>query len=200
MTATPPRFELDEQSHIYKLDGRIIPSVTQILKAEGFIDGDFHNTVATDRGTKVHQAIQYFTEGDLDESSVDEEIAGYLEAWKSFLAAKVFTPEWAERRFWSHNGYAGTLDQFGTFAGGAALIDIKTGPWQPWHDLQLAAYATLLPAPPVHTRILQLSRDGKFKLHPPKTPMREAKAVFLAAVQSFNWKERNGYHAADRNA
>jgi hypothetical protein len=198
-----PALHFDSETHIYTLGGAVIPSVTQILKAEGFIGSAWYSSGAAARGTAVHAAIHYLTEGDLDESSVPPAIAGYLEAWKAFTAAGVFKAIMAETPLAS-TGYrfAGTVDVIGTGFGGDALIDIKTGPWQSWHDLQLAAYATLAAehghcAPGAETRILQLSADGKFKLHAPKTPRRDAFKVFVAARQTYQWKKENGYYAAD---
>lgn len=56
--------EFDEESHIYLVDGQIVPSVTQVLgkRFGGKYDHVNRETLkrAADRGTRIHKAIEDF--------------------------------------------------------------------------------------------------------------------------------------------
>jgi hypothetical protein len=76
----------DPVKHEYRIDGRLVPGVTSIIKpyyrgAERFTEE------GRERGRRVHLAAQFFLENDLDESSVDPTIEGYLEAIRRLDAA-----------------------------------------------------------------------------------------------------------------
>lgn len=71
------RFEFDPVAHRYTLDGRVLPSVTQILRG---LDDFSHVPArvlerARDRGTRVHSACNLDVLGTLDEATVDDEVA-----------------------------------------------------------------------------------------------------------------------------
>lgn len=135
--------------HIYELDGEIVPSVTGILKASGLIDFSriprFVLDGALERGRKVHQAIHYFNERDLDVDRFGRDFPQYLpylEAWINFCAQRRFVPvlnEWrvASRR----HQLAGTIDCLGLLDGVPVLLDFATGrPEDVSKDLQTSAY------------------------------------------------------------
>src|SRR4051812_25371002 len=105
-------------SHVYELDGEVVPSVTGVLKASGLINFDHIPPrvleAALARGNTVHRAIHYWNEKDLD---VDvfrcnfPPYAGYLNAWINFCAQRSFTAVLNEHRIVSRrHGVAGTLD------------------------------------------------------------------------------------------
>ena len=84
--------------------------------------------------------------------------------------------------------YAGTLDQVGILNDKSALIDIKTGAYQPWWALQTAAYNAVSKC---HYRYsLELHGDGKYKLiqHKKTTDLQ----AFLACLTVFNLKQQYG--------
>ena len=54
----------DPETHIYTVDGEVLPSVTQILKDMGFIDVTWFNDYARERGSLVHKIIE--SEGEND--------------------------------------------------------------------------------------------------------------------------------------
>ena len=64
------RFEFDEMDHIYRIDGQIIPSITQILKSSGIADTRYYTPQTAERGTAVHEACQFYDEDDLDMESI----------------------------------------------------------------------------------------------------------------------------------
>ena len=144
------RLTFDPITHLYRLDGSAIPSVTQILSGVGLSDYSYIPTetlqIATERGTVVHKIIEWYEQDILDEESIDPELKGYFE---SYLRAKdaglLFDrnrPDEMEKQVFSEKyKYAGTLDQlyFDSW-----INDLKTGQPQPEHGLQLSGYWHLL--------------------------------------------------------
>lgn len=179
----------DEKTHTYFHGTDVLPSVTQILKAEGYIEGQHYTEDARVRGTYVHKICHLHNMNDLDESTVDESLIGYYEAYKRFLAESGFAVEDSE--LFVHSDlylFAGTLDIRGTFPKSkvSAVIDIKSGSIEPWVCLQLAAYAVCFSEP--HERYsLQLTSDGKYHLKQWKE--RIDQTVFLGAVAGYRWKQ-----------
>ena len=143
----------DSTLHHYALDGVPIPrSVTGVLKTAGLIDfsgvPDGILERARLRGTRVHQAIHFFNDRDLDVAAFAEdfpECAPYLDAWITFCERRAFVPRLNEHRIVSRRyEVAGTLDCLGTLDGQAVLLDFATGdPADAAKDLQTAAYLLL---------------------------------------------------------
>lgn len=178
----------EPESHTYRLEGKVIPSVTQILTSEGFIDGSWFTEYSRDRGTKVHRAIELYDDGDLDEERLDPVLRPYLEAWKRFKAHASVSVLRSEIQLASEAyQFAGTVDKTALLGGMKAVLDIKTGEVQPWTGLQLAAYQLLL-AETMPRIAVQLKADGNYMLHEFKD--RADRNVFLAALTVHQWKRR----------
>lgn len=163
----------DEATHTYTLDGIQLPSVTEVTRFCAYdykSDRPWLAEAAARRGTAVHEACALIDYGEEPEET--PEIAGYLKAYRRFLAD--YKPEW---KLIEHPigsillGYAGALDRFGTIDGAPAILDIKTGQL---HDAalsaQLTAYAelrqaeTFLLPPEPALYALKLSNDGTYIL------------------------------------
>lgn len=179
----------DEATHTYSEDGIIIPSVTQILKAEGFIDTSFIDPWYAERGQAVHRATELYDESILDESTVDPRIQGYLEAWKKYRQDTGFIPSLIEKKM-VHPvlKYAGTIDR--------NSLDIKSGSPAPWHILQASAYEDLLLAntdtPSRGWIDVYLQEDGNYKIKPFSViDLYNARKIFQAALAVYNWKRNN---------
>lgn len=184
------------ERHEYRLNGVIVPSVTQIT--DQFVDFSFVNPealeLARQRGTAVHIACELDDYNELDESTVDPRIVPYLDAYRKFRYEGGFTPEHTEMRVYSERyGFAGTLDRRGPMNGGkATLLDIKTGATaSPSWALQTAGYALaydeMYGATTKGRCVLQLKPNGKYNLIHYKG--RNDTKVFLAALAVFNWKK-----------
>ena len=156
-------FETEEHKYTYK--GKRLPSITQILKAEGFIDDTWYNDWARDKGSHVHAAVHYDILGTLDEDDLDPEIVPYLKAFRKFMKESGFKVEKSEvPGVNTVYGFAGTPDMVGNF-----------------------------PSPtPVRRFALELNKNAKYKLIPHVNS--GDFGVFLAAVAIWKWKENNGYH------
>jgi hypothetical protein len=145
----------DPIAHRYTLpDGRVVPSVTQILAATG-ISADFEAIGARsafarevleakrDLGTAVHADCHAWDDQDLDVEAVHPDVRPYLDGWIAFRANTGFTPEHRERIVYNAGlFYCGRLDAIGrTKSGRRILVDIATG--DPEHSAkryQTAAY------------------------------------------------------------
>ena len=183
----------DEATHTYRLDGTVLPSVTTILKAEGFVDTSRYTEYGRDRGTKVHRAIHLYDDGELDEDSLDPALRPYLEGWIRFKQESGFEVIESEGRHASEAyQFAGTLDKLGTWKPNTpVIIDIKTGKVESWVGLQLAGYHILVDDKSHYKRFaLHLREDGSYRLHEFKE--RSDRAVFLAALLTHQWKVKEG--------
>lgn len=49
----------NKEGHIYTAGGKVYPSITQILQAEGFIDTSHYDEWSRDKGSMVHLACHY---------------------------------------------------------------------------------------------------------------------------------------------
>lgn len=150
-------------THIYSTLGKIFPSVTGILQAEGFVDTAWFDDWSRDKGSFVHQAIKYDLAGELDEGeSFDDEIRPYLSAFRKFMAESGFKVERSEVPGVNTTfHYAGTPDLIGCF-----------------------------PKPTQARRFaLELNKGGKYKLIG-YTDQNDFN-VWLAACACWHWKRNN---------
>lgn len=151
--------EFNAELHEYRIpNGRLVPSVTQVLRATG-VSVDFEQLrsmsdatrkavdAKRDIGIALHSDAWAFDDDDLDWQTVDPRVEPYLRAWATFRANTGIIPLTRERRlFHPTYGYAGTLDGIflatsGPLEGKRVLIDLKVG--DPAHaaaHLQTAAY------------------------------------------------------------
>jgi hypothetical protein len=150
--------DFDEETHTFRVDGRIVPSVTGILKAagightgttdEGFEISEEVMEAARDRGTDAHLACQLLDESDLDWDSLDEEIEPYVTGYQNWKDAAGFVPDLIERPLYNEtDDYCGIVDRAGWIGDERVVVDIKTGSGglKPWHPIQTAAYAACIP-------------------------------------------------------
>ena len=198
-------FTFDRERHLYLVDGRPVPSVTQVLhSARLAADYSMVPPDVLERkriiGEYVHKATQYLDEGCLDLETVDPELQPYLAAYQRFLKESGFRPQLIEHRLVSRVGgmlCGGTVDRVGSMNGRAWLIDLKcVDRLYPGFALQTAGYELLLPKPVVppfkYTRaVLQLRRDGSPKLSPPYEDPSDLD-VFRAALITTIWKMNRG--------
>jgi len=181
----------DQATHSYERDGVRLPSVTQVLKSVGIIDPEKYAPGSAARGTAVHLACQYLDEGDLDESTIPTPLAGYLEAYRKFLADTGWKWTGIEQQM-AHPtlAYAGTLDRIAP----DLILDIKSGQPEPSHKWQLAGYAMMFPSPLKLTRFaLYLASDGRYSIKEfPRQEYPSDATVFLSALNIAKAKAANG--------
>lgn len=121
--------DFNDEQHAYTLNGRRVPSVTQVLDPLQMLDGIPWEVLEAARifGNNVHYACHFHNIGTLDWSSLDEVLAAYVRGYLKFLAETSFVVLASEERVASPKmGYAGTLDIRGILNRKKALIDIKS--------------------------------------------------------------------------
>ena len=162
----------DERLHRYTIEGRVVPSVSQILQplaamAYGGIDAQVLLNAAR-LGTAVHACTEYLDEGELDEATVDPEWVPYLDAYKAWK--EVIRPEILDIELrLACSKFGGTIDRIVKIDGQLWIIDLKTTSQIHKHvGVQLAAYAALaekhLRTTGFRRAALQLKPDGTFKV------------------------------------
>jgi hypothetical protein len=145
-----PGFTFCEETHTYKTaDGIIVPSATQILKSEGFInfDGIPHAILERKRrlGTLVHQATHLWENGeDLNQFDIPEAAWPYIKGYINFCNDTGFQPDLVEKRMLANvHGmcYGMTPDRRGDLHGIRTILELKCGVSEsPVWGLQLAYY------------------------------------------------------------
>lgn len=181
------RFE--PETHKYFIDGKEVPSVTQVLVEAGLIDLSFYNEEGKKRGSAVHQACQYLDEDDLDVESISPGLRPYVEAYINFKKETDFKPELIEHQVYeTFYGFAGTVDRTGIMRGKRVLIDIKTGSIAPFAAIQTAGYTACLHNDFYHRFGLCLKPNGAFKLLEFNDSNDES--IFLSALAVAKWKRR----------
>ena len=108
-----PELTFEEDSHTYRLDGLIIPSVTTLMKplSQAYYGGIDAKVLgqAADRGSAVHSAIDLYSKyGVID---IEPEFEGYFEAFRAWVKDFEVKPYATETRTYNRSLlYAGTVD------------------------------------------------------------------------------------------
>lgn len=163
--STTPTLTFDEAAHAYYLDGRRLPSVTQVLERTRIVDYGYipprTREMALRRGSAVHTAIALDIEGDLDEASF-EPLMGYVEAARAARRdLGIAIPDcFEQRRYHPQHLYAGTVD----LIYGDILLDWKTNSAEWWVRLQTAAYAAMFGGGEFRRIAVELHDDGTYRL------------------------------------
>src|SRR5215471_902905 len=88
--------------HTYICEGRIVPSVTQVLNACGLVCYEGIPQAILDHkadiGRAAHAACHYLDEGELEWESLDPEVEPYVRAWQKFRGEAPFRHELVEHR------------------------------------------------------------------------------------------------------
>jgi hypothetical protein len=184
----------DEQTHTYRLNGGMVPGVTQILRPLCSFEGVPSSVLEAkaDLGRRVHLACEFDDEGDLDPSSIEDDVAPYLAAWRKFrleTGAEVLSSE--RQVFEPVMRYAGTLDRVMVIRGVRWLIDLKTCISTPMAvGPQTAAYHRALGDNSVtHRGALRLRPDGTYRLDHLMDP--NDWSAFMACLTLHRFKEAN---------
>ncbi len=185
----------DEATHTYTVEGRRLPSVTEILAP---IRTDFSAVdpavleVARTRGVAIDRMIELHESGALDYSSVTPEMAAYLEVWekiKTDTGLKVM--EVQERVANPHYGYAGTLDLRVHMFGKVSIVDVKcTASGVPGVGPQTAAYAKGDHGIPRFALYLRPNASGKIVGRLDPLTDRNDWNVFLACLTIHRFKTK----------
>lgn len=188
--------EFNAEKHEYRIDGRIVPSVTEVIGA--VLPGWQADSFYLSRGRAMHHACHLADEGRLDWDSVHPEIAGRVRAWQKFredFPAKVVASETPiGHRIY---GFAGTLDRVLESYGELIICDLKSS-IAAQVRLQLAAYRMLwsyggpADAPMIHPMIrravaVELHDDAYKTLWMRPDELLRCEKQFLACLSVFNF-------------
>ena len=193
--ANPLQF--DEEKHEYRLRGKVLPSVTTIIKAILPPQYEFAGEWHMQRGAATHKACELFDQGLLDWASVDPEIEPRVKAWQSFRQQKPMRIAANEKRL-AHPKllYAGTLDRMFGQTGDLTLCDLKNSV-TPHVRLQLAAYSILWTASGggivKRAVAVELLDNGNFKcLWIDKAELRIHERQFVGMLSVYNFAQTYG--------
>jgi len=189
-------------THIYRWDGVIVPSVTQILNEVGI--SDYSGIPAAQRdaymrfGTAVHLACELWDRRELDLPRLDPMLAPYLNSWIKFRTESGFEIYESEKPQYSlKHRFAGTPDRIGTLNGRRVVVDIKSSvDTKQGADLQTAGYAILFNegkprgAHALDRYSVHLKDNGKYKIEPHKD--RNDINAFLSCLSMYNIKKMRG--------
>jgi len=134
--------------HIYRVDGRIVESVTQAIGRSGLDPNkNFYNQAACDRGNAIHEMLEHLDLGTLNVALVPKDFQPYLKAYLLFnkFSRPVWNIDGVEQSFYNEEfDFCGTRDRAGTILWKGkrvkCVLDLKSGVKAPWHKIQLAGY------------------------------------------------------------
>jgi len=191
--------DFEPEAHRYRLDGREVPSVTQVLGAlNDFsrIPPDVLETARL-RGDYVDEACSLIDAGTLDWSSVDPEHVDYVAGYHHWLEDSGAVIVASQLRVASQTlHYAGTLDILAHIKDGLCLIDRKASHVPPpTVGPQTAGYLQAAKETFGH----RIRRRYCLHLHPshPRgyrmTALTDPAdwSVFVSALNLYNWRLKN---------
>ena len=198
----------NEATHEYRLDGVVVPSVTQIIAPlsdhSGIPEWILRRKQAI--GKAVHKVCELHDNGKLDEASVHPDIAGYFDAYKAFLRDTCALVLQNEQPVYSYgHKFAGTLDRIyempmdrhkcwntddRVLCDLKTVVDLKPATGPQTAGYLLASNIALDTGPPIHRCALQLKPTGQYHIQM-YTDSRD-KVVLLSCLQTFNWKKNHG--------
>lgn len=179
-----PDFTFEPETHTYRLEGRVLVSVTQVLNewreakvygkrflvhttSGAAIDGEVMDNAAT-FGKAVHEGAKLILTGEIDWNTVDEALIPPLMEFMRWTEDYKVKPVHVEEPMYSErHGVAGTPDLIGTVNGFRHLdiTDIKTGLVNEAVGPQVAGYEIIFRErekyrKPIVRHELILPRDG----------------------------------------
>lgn len=128
-TLSFPELTFEEERHVYKLNGAVIPSVTALMKPlSESVYGSIDEAVlkaAAEKGTTVHNAIENFIQFGIED--IDGKYESYFRAFRKFWNDYKPKPIMTESRMYHKTfRYAGTTDFVCEIDGKLTIIDWKT--------------------------------------------------------------------------
>lgn len=168
--AVRPNLTFEDEGHIYRVDGREVPSVTGVIRdVYGDLVWPWRSEFALERGKRVHEAMHLWILKDLDAKKLSPYIAGFVAGGIRFLSETGFEIRASEHRMYSAiYDVAGTLDLVGVLDRKSTIADFKTGEPGWATGPQTAAYAQQWQEETgevIRQRLgVQLHEDGNYSL------------------------------------
>lgn len=175
--------EFDAATHIYKVKGKEVPSVTTVCRFLSYDQAKNADQtmalMARERGTEVHEACAFYDYSGEIPDDLSADAAPYVAAYVQFKRDHDVDWKYIEHITGCNKngdclGYVGTLDRAGFVDGQFCVLDIKTSAKVnvPSLSAQLYAYDILIKFEnpdlyqykPLNLG-LQLMRDGRYRLY-----------------------------------
>ena len=184
-------FQFEEATHQYKYNGKVIPSVTQVIRAvlgHGWSAAEWY----MQRGRAVHACAAFIAQG-VDFKS-DPQISGQVAAIKKFYAEVKPEVISCEQKMVSMLfRFAGTADLICRIGGKRLLIDFKASLDFERTALQLGGYAILAAESRIpeikYGRAVVIKADGTYQMSK-AINLRQARREFLALRAVYGIMER----------
>lgn len=185
--------DFDPDTHTYRVQGAVKPSVTQILKPLCGYEWVSQEVLERkgDIGRATHKAVELWLSPEgLDETSLHESVRPYFDAYRRFHDAvkpEILATE--QQVYHETMGYCGTLDLEAFMFGELSMPDIKTvAQMGPVVGIQTAAYSQARGGS--HVRYgLQLRPDGTYRLEKYSDPTDWP--TFLSLINVHRWKQKH---------
>lgn len=182
-----PELTFDEASHIYRLNGDIIPSVSKLMEPlkDQCYGGISKRTLenAAIKGSAVHNSIENWIKFGIDDIPSEHRgyFNGFMEWWKQYKP-RVFGSE--VRIYHKQMRYGGTIDLLCEIGGLLELIDFKTtySLLEMTCGVQLEAYSQALASHGI-------TPQRKHILHMPKSPSPSNDRISDLMQQKFDLEE-----------
>lgn len=195
--------EFDKASHTYRVNGKAVPSVTQVLDPLLELDGVPRAVLEAARvfGTHVHEACHLLVRDELDWARLDPGLVPYVNGARRFLKESRVVVIASELRVASATvGCAGTLDLVAVLKRSESIFDWKSTATLPRTiGPQTAGYENFYREErggPRRKRFgVQLLPDD-YRLYPLTDPADWS--VFLSALNLHHWRHKHA--PADRAA
>lgn len=192
------RLDFDPAAHEYRLDGALVPSVTQVIAS--LYDHSSIPPWVLERkaaiGSAVHEACELYDADDLDDDSVDPVVRPYLDAWVRFRSECSPTILHNELRLADFlMRFAGQLDRVIVRDGRPWIVDLKTTvEIDPAVGVQLAGYKRLavsagLVGDDAGRAAVQLLKDGTYRWIPFASP--DDDRCFVSLLNVFHWRSKH---------
>jgi hypothetical protein len=198
----PTKLEFEPKTHIYRLDGVVIPGFSEIAKAMGIVNynniPDFILEPTRNFGDVMHYTTKLWDLRDLDESTLDEPLKPCLEAYKYFLTTfhVEIIKEYIEQPICSFiYRYGITPDRIYLVNGELSVLELKfVSQLLPAVALQTAAQKRaaeeFYKIKIKHRYVLQITRQGDFK-PPIEYKDKGDDNAWLCFLGAYNWLRRN---------
>lgn len=182
---------LTEDHRYFDETGREYDGTTTIIKGAGLMKSCEHiDPWYLTRGEAVHNALELYAKGMLDESTIDPRIAGFVDSGKRYIDEHQCPAEYIELKLKDPvYGVAGKIDRIDG--------DFKTGVRESWHIYQCAEYRDLLKVNKLPflqmNKTIYLQEDGSPAVEISYTPrqLSRAEQTFKCAIVIYRARKED---------
>jgi hypothetical protein len=154
---------------------------------------NFYTELGREKGNMIHVACALLAWNNLDWSTVDQQIFGYVVSYAEYLEHSKFKPKRTEFQAYDPELLlAGTWDADGDSNQVANfLYDLKSGTRERWHQIQTAIYQHLATVNGISIKrrgALYLQEDGSMAKFYPHEDRNDWK-VAISALNMTRWRQ-----------